>query len=267
MKIFRYPGGKSRLTDIIVKYLEPHILATNVFHDVFVGGGSILSAVAQRFPDIKLYANDYDPNIGAFWKLIARGSDDQLAVFMKLLNRTPTIKMFNRLRQKKPNSLVHKAYHAIFFNRCTFSGIATAGPIGGAQQLSKWTVDCRYNPQTLKRECLRAVDCMRGRLMVRSEHFSDYLKRYEKQKACFYLDPPYFKKGRELYPVHMQGEEHKQLAMILKKIKRWVLSYDQCEEIESLYKFASIQTLAVAYSINGVKSKWANKNELIINRA
>lgn len=266
MRIFRYPGGKSRLTDIIIKYLEPYIVETNRFHDVFVGGGSVLLAVAEKFPDVKLYANDYDPHMGAFWKLIARGSDAHLKTFFKLLQRKPTVKMFTRMRQTQPKGLVQKAYYAIFFNRCTFSGISTAGPIGGLKQRSKWSVDCRYNHQTLKQECSKAIDCMRGRLRVKSEHFSEYLDRYCRHKACFYLDPPYFKKGRALYPVHMQVEEHEQLAKMLKRVKRWVLSYDQCEEIESLYKFASIQTLEVAYSINGVKSQWAKKDELVISR-
>jgi len=255
--IFRYPGAKSKFLPIFRREFYPSLKDT--FTDVFVGGGSVLLDVAEHFPDIKLHANDLNENIFSFWKLVS--GEQPLDSFFQLLDQKPTIELFYHLKDTPPISLEDFAYRGIFFNRTTFSGIETAGPIGGRLQKSQWTIDCRYNAAKLKTEILKARALLKGRTVVTNINASVSLDAFN---GFLYLDPPYYVKGDQLYRYKMDKEAHSRLASLLKSIPSWVLSYDSCPEIEKLYADFSIEYLDARYSINGSKTTWAKSSEVLI---
>ena len=55
---FRYPGSKNKLLPVLMEHIDSTMVGQDSFTDVFVGGGSVLLEVAQKYPNIKLYAND-----------------------------------------------------------------------------------------------------------------------------------------------------------------------------------------------------------------
>lgn len=256
--IFRYPGGKTRFLPAIRAKLLPLVAKADVYADYFVGGGSVLIDIAMHSPSIKLLANDKDKMIYSFWAVIASGKVDAL---IKLLDRTPTIDEFYKLREAEPCCEVERAFYAVYFNRTTFSGIGDAGPIGGEKQSSKYTIDCRYNRHTLIRGVETLARIMAGRLTVTNDYITDI---EPDNAAAKYYDPPYYAKGKELYRVWMTHDEHKQLAEALSQARGWVASYDDCEPITNLYRFANIERLGARYSIGGKKTSWAGKTELLI---
>ena len=246
---FRYPGAKGRLLPAINKYLRPLLDKTTHFHDVFVGGGSVLINVASTDLSQKLYANDLDERIFSFWQLTLE-NDKAVNQFYEMLDVKPTVEMFKKLRATKPTGLVEKAYHAVFFNRCTFSGIATSGPIGGYDQKSEYPIDCRYNAVSLIKRFKELRRLFSGRLTVYNLPFQDYIPYIVKDNEVMYLDPPYYQQGPELYPVFMKPEEHKELAEILiGRERNWVLSYDKCDEIDQLYGWADRIPINATYSV------------------
>lgn len=265
--IFRYPGGKQRLLPVIMAALDPMLCEASEFHDVFVGGGSVLIGVANKYPGMKLFANDLDSRMAAFWNLVAKGSDADCKKFCELLQIPVTIARFNALRLQPSDDPIDSAYHAVFFNRTTFSGIATAGPIGGQGQRSEWAVNCRFNADRLISEFNKLRKLFRDRLVVSCRDAIDYLAQ---ATGIVYLDPPYYVQGKNLYPKFMQPAQHVALASALRLRNRWVLSYDNCQAIRELYEFASIQHIDARYSINGrcniesEKSVWTNSKECLI---
>ena len=261
--IWRYPGGKSKLLKPINELLYPLIKSGGAFIEPFVGGGSVLVQVAKDFPDIKLYVNDKDPAIYAFWKLLQNNNNKDIEAFYALLKTKPTVDLFKELRERGlPVELYERAYYGVFFNRVTFSGIQTSGPIGGYGQGSKYKIDCRYNSARLIKEFEDLRTLFAGRLFVSNNDVLSFVVNMPQH--AMYLDPPYYVKGKELYAVFMRPEEHKNLAEILKDRKNWLLSYDMCPEIESLYSWANCQTLAARYSINDRKESWVDKKEYLI---
>jgi len=260
---FRYPGGKTKMLPILMEYLEPMIATSNRFIDVFVGGGSVLLEVATKYPKIELCANDKDNWIYSFWSVVSDPDDHDFVALLKLLDQKPTIELFYKLRETFTLDKVECAYRAFFFNRTAFSGILSSGPIGGKDQKSKYTIDCRYNEKKLKQKLRECRSLLVGRTTVENKDFSDYEPLTKSQDAC-YLDPPYYIKGDALYVFSMKHEEHEDLAIILNSRKNWLLSYDDCPQIRSLYSNNAIIDLAARYSINGKKSSWEKKNELII---
>lgn len=257
---FRFPGSKCKSLPTLSKYLDRII--KKQFVDVFVGGGSVLLDVAERYPNIQLFTNDKDYNIYCFWNVITDEKIDQL---LELMKQKVTLKLFHKLRETKTNDEVESAYKAIFFNRTTFSGISTSGPIGGKDQKSEWTVDCRYNYKILRQKILYCNKLLSGRTVVENKDFSEY-KPLIKTDYPTYLDPPFYTKGDTLYPEKMNHDEHANLANILTTRKNWVLSYDDCPEIRTLYYKNKITNLDRRYCINGEKYDWKDKNELIISK-
>jgi DNA adenine methylase len=263
MAIFRYPGGKSKLLEPITKALYPVIQETGAFAEPFVGGGSVLVQVAKDFPNIKLYANDKDPYMYAFWSMLADDEDKEIGLFYLHLRQKPTIKLFKQMREDPPLlNRADRAYYAVFFNRTTFSGIQTSGPIGGYEQKGKYKVDCRYNAARIIKEFEALRHLVRGRLTVSNLDCVDFLAKTP--EVATYLDPPYFVKGKDLYPVHMKVEEHGALADMLMERRKWVLSYDICPEIDKLYNWARLTPLDARYSITDRKKSWVDKKEYII---
>lgn len=257
---FRYPGAKNKLLSILIPYLDKII--DNSFVDVFVGGGSVLLSIAEKYPKINLYANDKDYWMYCFWKIVSDVDTTWMNNLLDLMKQKPTIELFNQLRKDQSPDEIICAYKAIFFNRTTFSGILTSGAIGGVNQNSKWTIDCRYNFNKLKNKIIKCNSLLAGRTLVSMDDFTKYPVLSSDTAA--YLDPPYYIKGNTLYREKMNANNHDQLAAILITRKNWVLSYDDQPEIRSLYVNNKIIDLSVEYCINGKKSDWKKKNELII---
>jgi DNA adenine methylase len=260
---FRYPGAKNKLLPVINEHLTSlQIEKHNAFCDVFVGGGSVLLDVAAKYPNIKLYANDKDYNIAAFWKIVSGSQIIKLQELFELMAQPVTLEHFYKLRETSPANEIEAAYHAIFFNRTTFSGIYYSGPIGGKEQKSKYKVDCRYNFVKLRQKILKCNDLLVGRTTVDNVDFKDY--SILNSDTPSYIDPPYFIKGDSLYSAKMTKFDHDELAITLNKRPNWLLSYDDDVHIRTLYANQKIIDLAARYCINGNKNSWEHKNELLI---
>jgi DNA adenine methylase len=250
------------MLDVLEVSLDPILKNADQFHDVFVGGGSVLCHVAKRYRNLALYVNDADKWISSFWSCLT--DRVQLDALIDRLKERPTVELFQKLREVEPADVVGQAYHAVFFNRTTFSGILESGPIGGYknQATATWKIDCRYNFKLLQKDLEEMYSLFQGRLTVANEDFSTYLARIG-DVPC-YLDPPYFEKGHELYRKFMQTPEHEALAEFLRDKHHWVLSYDSAEEIEKLYRDFFKLDLSTRYSITGsTRNSWVRKGEFV----
>lgn len=258
---FRYPGAKNKLLPVIMEHLTPPLNKQPYFTDLFVGGGSVLLEVARQYPKLWLHANDKDYWMYCFWKIVSEDSN-RFASLLDKVKAQPTLELFYKLREEKTEDEIECAYRAIFFNRTTFSGILSSGPIGGKEQKSKYAVDCRYNAIKLQIKILNCRDLLLGRTVVTNDSFFDCEALIDDH--CIYADPPYYLKGDMLYPERMNHKDHETLSLLLQKRNNWVLSYDDCPEVREFYKDCKIIDLAARYCINGKKENWENKNELII---
>lgn len=264
-QLFRYPGGKTKLSKnpSIQAQLDAMVEGADTFYEGFLGSGAITIMMAMRHPDLKFVGCDRDYTISGFWQLIAEGTEAEVQSLLDLLSIKPTVLLFRHLRENPPVGLVQRAYYAIFFNRTTFSGIAMSQPIGGFNQTSKWTIDCRYNAEALQSKIKNLRELFAGRLTVVNADCIDWLQTLP-AGAPTYLDPPYYVKGDALYPERMDEFQHGKLAEVLANRTHWIMSYDICDEIRGLYDYAQLLELAFRYSINGKKDNWKATNEFLI---
>lgn len=71
--------------------------------------------------------------------------------------------------------------------------------------------------------------------VIENKDFEGLIKTYDRDRALFYLDPPYFE-AEQYYDADFEEDDHVRLKESLDNIKgRFVLSYNDCEFIRQLY--------------------------------
>jgi DNA adenine methylase len=257
--IFRYPGAKNKVLHVLGPLLDRLVAGRGAFADVFVGGGGVLLHVAKNHPKLALRANDLDPDIAAFWRVVSGNEASELC---GRLHIRPTLDKFYELREQKAANRLDRAFQAIFFNRCCFSGMLHGSPIGGQAQTSAFKVFSRYNADRLVDEIKAAHKLLAGRTTVTCLDAADVVEKHP--TTATYLDPPYFQKGDFLYPQRMTLSDHLRLATVLRGAENWLLTYDRSPVIAGLYSWATCRVLSARYSTAGAKTGWSRNEELVI---
>lgn len=246
----RYPGGKTFLFPFFDDVIKKHKLERVTYVEPFAGGaGAALALLFSEKVD-RIVINDLDKAIYAFWKSAIFHS----AKFIKEIHSTPvTIK--ERKKQKtiysNPKASQFELGFATFFlNRTNISGILDGGPIGGVDQKGKYKIDARFNKEKLAKR-IHKLSLYKNRISVFNKDGLDLINDYLNKKNVFiYLDPPYFEKGTTLYLNHYKKENHEALARRLNQNPNafWLLTYDDKEEIRSLYPDREVISFSLNYN-------------------
>lgn len=73
-------------------------------------------------------------------------------------------------------------------------------------------------------------------VVIENQDFEALIKHYDRPDAFFYCDPPYFT-SEYVYECDFGWEDHVRLRDTLKGAKgKWLISYNDCEEIRELYQ-------------------------------
>ncbi len=64
----------------------------------------------------------------------------------------------------------------------------------------------------------------------------------------------------------MTDGDHERLAVVLRRVPRFVLSYDSCPEVEALYSWASIYEVETCYTVSKTRgaTKRARRREVVV---
>ena len=148
-------------------------------------------------------------------------------------------------------SPLRRGFSAFYLNRCNRSGIImNGGPIGGLKQTGEWKIGARYNKRELLHRCEKIAE-YRNRIHVSCYDGMEFISTLDRDNTFFFIDPPYFEKGKTLYLNSLDTEYHTLLAEQLRSMKTasWVVTYDDCPEIRRLYRgWATIRPFSLRYS-------------------
>lgn len=243
----RYPGGKSRVAEIIVKQF-PNF---DEFREPFLGGGSVFIQAKQLFPDKKFCINDAYFDLFNFWK---QSKIDVAAIVEKvseLKSKFPGGKelyQFLKINRNNFNDL-ETASAFFIFNRITFSGTTL---IGG---YSESAFRGRFTLSSIER--LKPLQKLLGNVEITNQDYENLVKK-DGENVFIYLDPPYFSAQKSLLygnkgNLH-RNFEYEKFAEAMKNCKhKWLITLDDCEYIRELFSFAKIAPLQFAYGMRNIK--------------
>lgn len=257
----RYPGGKNILYPFVSNLIIENNYSNSIYAEPYAGGCGL--ALKLLFEDVvsEIYLNDYDYFIYSFWTIILNQTDQ----FCDWIENV-TIDMENWLYCKHilQEPLQHCQFEiakaTFFLNRCNISGVIKGGVIGGKSQNGIYKIDARFNRKKLI-EKINLIATKREVIHFSNLDAIDFLKTLEDLDSVFtYLDPPYYKKGSELYLNFYKEKNHIELFDYLEDFKKdFILSYDNNDFIKKLYKNYSIYSFAISQSTSNKVG-----NEIII---
>lgn len=247
----RYPGGKKRLIDFFKGIIKENSLEGGTYVEVYAGGASVAFNLLFEGYVSKIIINDLNLSIYAFWHSVLFRTEE----LCKLIKETPlnikTWKKQKEIQEKEKKDFLKLGFSTFFLNRTNRSGILKAGVIGGLKQEGKWKINSRYNKKDLIKK-VRKIASYKDKIELYNRDAIELLKRIGKklpEKTLIYLDPPYYVKGKELYMDHYGPEDHKEVALGIKKIEQnWVITYDNVPPIEQLYKGYKKRRYSLRYS-------------------
>lgn len=249
----RYPGGKAKLSYYIKSVIEQNDLLDGHYVEPFAGGAGVaLELLFQEFVQ-QIHINDLDVAIYSFWDTVVNEPE----CICKLIQDTPVTidewhKQKNILTTKSDVSSLELAFATFFLNRTNRSGILKAGVIGGKHQAGEWKLDVRFNKKDLISR-IQKIASYQSRIKIYNLDTAKLLKTLPKklpEKSLVYLDPPYYIKGQGLYRNFYEHKDHVEIRTLLDKIEDipWLVSYDNADEIGSIYTGYRKQVFDLQYS-------------------
>lgn len=258
----RYPGGKACLTNFIANLTELNGLKGGTYVELYAGGaGAALNMLFDGTFD-HIHINDFDYSIFAVWNSILNESDS----FINLIRETPvTIDEWHRQREiykcGKAAGNLALGFSTFFLNRTNRSGIIfKAGPIGGLDQTGNYSIEVRFNKENLINRVERIAN-YRNQITLTNQDAIQILLNLEQyhpstKNIFLYLDPPYYKKGKQLYLNNYGHDDHTKLANVISGLGeevKWLISYDNIPEIRKMYNGFRMTSFDLNYTLQSKK--------------
>lgn len=263
--LLRYPGGKQKLSRIIVK----DFCNFKEYREPFVGGGSVFLLVRQMFfgtnNNKKYWINDYYSLLYKFWKVL-QDEESCFRLVNKIIEWKKNFegngkKLYNFLKNKMEEfsifyvNDIESSAALYILNRITYGGLIEKG------RYSESAFRDRFN---VKLEKFLNVSALLKDVEITKYDFEEVIRR-EGEEVLIYLDPPYCSIGNLYGDKKEKFFDHERLAKSLKDTKhKWLLSYNNNDYIRSLYSFAYIKEINVTYSMTRKNGKNKKETELLI---
>lgn len=254
----RYPGGKSAITEHIARIVLGNGMRDCIFIEPFAGGASVGLHLLLNDMIRSLSLNDLDPGVWAFWESCLRHTDD----LVSLIEHTEiTLEEWHKQRaiQEAANvsDVVPLGFSTLFLNRCNYSGIIYASPIGGLNQDGTYKLSCRFNKSEIV-ERIREISKYKAKICVHNldaievldMHTRGCTEDFLRSNIFAFVDPPYYSVSKPLYRKGLNEFKHHELAQHLEGQRCvWIVSYDAHPHIEELYSsFSHVERMHLRYS-------------------
>lgn len=250
----RYPGGKTKLASLIYLIMQNTGSNCRTYIEPFAGGAGVaLSLLLENKVD-KIVINDYDKAIYSFWRAV---KEDTASLLELVAGAQLSIEEWRR--QKEIYTYHNKKYSielgfaAFYLNRTNRSGVLNGGPIGGFSQDGNYLMDARYNRTELIKRIEKIAERKKDISVYNKEvrsFISNIMPKHQRQ-AFIYFDPPYYKKGHELYKNFFKPNDHEDIASSITQNVQcdWIVTYDDVPQIEILYQQYPTRKMVLRYSV------------------
>jgi DNA adenine methylase len=289
--LIKWVGGKTQIIDEIISNFPTEI---KDYHELFVGGGSVLIALLQKEQEKKIIINDiyaYDINetLINFYKNIQSHSKKVISNIEKIINIYNNINNneinrkpknideaktsqesyyywirneFNNMTQTKKNSIQGTVYF-IFLNKTCFRGIYREGPNGFNVPFGHYK-----NPEIINKDHVEIISKLIKKVNFVHSNFENSFNNISKDDFV-YLDPPYAPENTNSFVGYTYNgfnlEQHNLLFKLCKKYN-FLMSNSDVELVRNSFnnkKKYKMKIISCKRSINSKKPD-SKTNEVII---
>jgi DNA adenine methylase len=236
-----YIGGKRALSKRVIAMITatPH----DLYAEAFVGMGGIF--LRRPIPAKVEVINDLSGDVANFFRILQR---HELAFLDMLRWQLTSREHFTRLINTPPDTQtdLERAARFLYVQRLAFGGKVNGRSFGVTR-----TTPARFDVTKLV-PLLQEVHERLAGVTIERLHFAEFIRRYDRPGALFYLDPPYFgcetDYGKDLFDRLDFG----QLAQLLAGIKgTFIMSLNDVAEVRRIFASFSIKAVDVRYTIAG----------------
>lgn len=286
----KWVGGKTQIIDSIIDKFPKNM---NNYHEIFLGGGSVLLALLTLVNEKKIVikgtinAYDINKNLIHVYKNIQDNIEELLEELTILKEeykgltgkekiRKPKNKeegksskesyyywcrtVFNFMEKYTPK---HSAYF-IFLNKTCFRGIYREGPNGFNVPFGHY----KKVPEIFNKDQLYKIQNLIKNVNFYCESFEDSLKNVDTGDYV-YLDPPYVKENKKSFVEYNKKgfdlNTHKRLFSMVKELKvKFTMSNSNVPLVKDTFEGYEICELKTRRAINS-KNPGSTTTEVIIS--
>ena len=261
----RYPGGKGKLASFMEYMIDQLGHRGGTYIEPFAGGAGIAMELLLRNVVSRIVINDYDKAVWSFWKAILTETD-------RFVEEIRTVPLTVDEWQKQHEILVTKndkysfelGFAAFYLNRTNRSGIIKGGVIGGQEQAKDWKMDVRFKRDELVSR-IQKIAARKKDIKLYNKDVNSFIKNYVplyEENALIYFDPPYFRKGQQLYMNFFNYKDHVRIEQEIREHVNcdWIITYDYEPQIEEIYHNYNLRLYDLNYSVSTKRKA----NELMI---
>ena len=260
----RYPGGKAKLYQYVKDILiENSLDGSATYIEPFAGGAGLAIKLLFNGNVKRVIINDLDPAIYCLWFVMLNKTEE----FCNLIDEAElTVDEWREQKRIYKNSdnqdILKFGFSAFYLNRTNISGVIKGGVIGGLEQKGSYKIDARFNKERLK-TYIREIAKKKDKITILNMDANDLMNEAiisKYNKVFVFFDPPYVKKGAQLYQNSFNEVDHTNLYKTISKCtKRWITTYDMSVLIEDLYSKYKSSKIRLGYSVKTNRKE----NELI----
>ena len=114
-------------------------------------------------------------------------------------------------------------------------------------------MDARFNREELSNR-IRRIGEHKTDITIYNKDVNSLITNYVSkfgERTLIYFDPPYFKKGKQLYMNYFSLSDHKRIEKLIReKVDcAWLITYDDSPEIVRIYNGYEIRQFDLNYSV------------------
>ncbi|MEA5620686.1 DNA adenine methylase [Cronbergia sp. UHCC 0137] len=253
----RYPGGKQKAIPQIAYYLPPTF---REFREPFVGGGSVFFHVLQKYPSTPCWVNDLNSELYYFWHQVKTNLSELVESVWEIKHQTTDGRsLFKSLAAADTSTMnpLERSVRFFVLNRITFSGTIESGGYSDA------SFKGRFTDSSIER--LAALDGCFVNTRVTNFDYSTLLSE-PGEDVFIFLDPPYLSNTQsKLYgkrgDLHTCFDHSRFVKLISECSHKWLITYDNCEQVRENFSFAYIYEWELQYGMNNYKQNKADKGK------
>ncbi|MES2987689.1 MAG: DNA adenine methylase [Pseudomonadota bacterium] len=247
-----YIGGKRNLSRRIVARIDA--IDHSLYAEPFVGMGGIFFRRSRR-PGAEVI-NDISNDVTTLFRILQRHYQSFMA---ELTWRFASRAEFERLMTVDPSTCtdLERAARFLYLQRNAFGGKVVGRSFGVSYgQASKFRLS-QLEPM------LRDVHERLEGVYIERLPFADFIARYDRPGALFYLDPPYWGCETDYGPGVFSPADFVRLSGILEGIEgRFILSINDTPEIREIFGKFEQEAVELPYRVSG---KVTPGRELIVS--